>query len=219
MVKKLEWKGFLEHYNRIMFEGRSFFIPRQFPATVSASNGKLEIYFKNGVDENAYCLVNGIRCSSYVMYSKDKNNKSDADTVYTFIKDYTYDGIQYENPLTLSVKFKFDDIECVYAGHRVVPQRHYDELATSFLSENPQLDSRIHLFLQKHPECFGNGSNKYNLTPNYVGDWINLNNELAYLQNEGYRRKFGDIALKDSGLEDDVLQLFLAEAYNSEDTL
>ena len=194
----------VEHYNLIQFGGRSFFVPLQFHNTIYVSDdgNQLDIDFEGGV--GAYCLVNGIRCSEVVSYNKEK------DTVNAFIEEYTMDGVQWTSPI--SVGFKFDDREIVYGRSKsvVIPQRHYEELASSFLSENPQLDSRIHDFLQKHPECFGNGSTRGDFTPNYVHHWNGINNYLTLREtDEEYRERVHIETVSD--LEDDVLQLFCEE--------
>lgn len=194
----------VEHYNLIQFGGRSFFVPLQFHNTIYVSDdgNKLEIDFEGGA--GAYCLVNGIRCSEVVSY-----NKKD-DMVFAFVEEYTMNGVQCTSPI--SVGFKFDDREIVYGRSKsvVIPQRHYDELASSFLSENPQLDSRIHDFLQKHPECFGSGPTRGDFPPNYVNEWNSVNNHLTLREtDEEYCER---VDIEDvSDLEDDVLQLFCKE--------
>ena len=194
----------VEHYNLIQFGGRSFFVPLQFHNTIYVSDdgNKLEIDFEGGA--GAYCLVNGIRCSEVVSY-----NKKD-DMVFAFAEEYTMNGVQCTSPI--SVGFKFDDREIVYGRSKsvVIPQRHYDELASSFLSENPQLDSRIHDFLQIHPECFGSGPTRGDFPPNYVNEWNSVNNHLTLREtDEEYRER---VDIEDvSDLEVDVLQLFCEE--------
>ena len=215
----------VKHFNRIQFGGRSFYIPLQFHAIihVSDSGNKLFIDFDGG--KGAYCLVNGIRCGGVVTYSKND------DTVCAQITDYTMDGVPViKNGGTVSTKdgvqftsspitveFKFDDREILYTGEKVVPrkivvpQRFYAELTSSFLSANPQLDSRIHDFLQKHPECFGNGTAKGNLPPNYVNEWFGLHESLTLFEtDEEYREHIG---IHRSNLEDNVFQMFKEEEF------
>lgn len=196
----------LKGFNLIQFGGRSFFIPVQFHTTtyVLDNGNELSINFEGG--EGAYCLVNGIRCGDSVSYHKYN------DTLLTFINEYTMDGVQCTDPIP--VEFKFDDWEFVYGGKKVVAQRHFDELASSFLSENPQLDSRIRDFLQKYPEYFGNGSERGNFPPNYVWDWIQLHKSLILFEtDEEYREHVGEyVNLRHvTHLEDYVFQLFKNE--------
>ncbi len=211
----------LKGFNLIQFGGRSFFIPLQFHSTVYVSHdgNKLDIDFEGG--EGTYCLVNGIRCGCMVSYIKDK------DIVSTFINEYTMDGVPFfknegivstmdgvQCTSPIPVEFKFDDWEFVYGGKKVIPQRHYDELASTFLSENPQLDSRIQDFLQKYPECFGNGSERGYFPPNYVNEWIRLHESLIQFEtDEEYREHVGEyVNLRHvTHLEDDVFQLFKEE--------
>ena len=197
----------VEHYNLIQFGGRSFFIPVQFHTTtyVSDNGNELSIDFEGG--EGAYCLVNGIRCSQCVTYNKEK------DTVSAFIEEYTMGGAG-KCTLPIPVTFTFNNKVILYGGKPVLPTRHFDELASSFLSENPQLDSRIRDFLQKYPEYFGNGSERGNFPPNYVWDWIQLHESLILFEtDEEYREHVGEyVNLRHvTHLEDYVFHLFKNE--------
>lgn len=112
--------------------------------------------------------------------------------------------------LPIPVTFKFNNKVILYGGKPVLPKRHFDELASSFLSENPQLDSRIRDFLQKYPEYFGNGFSRSATPPNYVNEWVYLHESLTLFETDKEYREH--VNLSDvTDLEKLVFQLFKNE--------
>lgn len=185
----------LKNYNVIAFGERKFYLPLN-ACTVSYLDDLLRIVFNENND--AYGIVNGIRCYEVIRYNKK------TDTVTTRVKEYIYNGIQCMEPQIVSFKYEDQKI-CLLEKNdqEVIPWRHYDELASAFLSEHPQIDARIGKFLRNHPECFGNSKRSDSML-NYVDAWEKLHDQLT-------TPKTSKGVVKPDFMEEDVFQLFIKE--------
>lgn len=152
----------LEKYVKIMFGKRAFYLPR-IPANIYFENNNTISIDMADMDE--YVLVDGIRCYYCVIYHADK------DTVNTWLKDYTFDGVvctQHKYfPFSLSDKeFPFSERD----PRLVVPKRDYSELTSVFLEEHKELNERVVKFLEKHPETFEQKS---------IKEWLFLSRQIT----------------------------------------
>lgn len=185
----------LKNYSVIAFGERKFYLPLN-ACTVSYQDEVLRIVFKESTD--AYGIVNGIRCYEVIRYNKE------TDTVTTHVKEYIHNGRQCMEPQIVSFKFEDQKICLLEKNDReVTPWRHYDELASAFLLEHPQINARIGEFLRNHPECFGNSKRSDSML-NYVNAWEKLHDQLTTPKtNKG--------VVKPDFMEEDVFQLFIKE--------
>ena len=187
----------LKNYSVIAYGGRKFYLPLN-ACTVYYQGDVLHIDFQGNND--AYGIVNGIRCYDVISYDKSTDN------VTAWIKEFILDGVQCMGPQRVSFKYEDQKI-CISerTGQLVTPWRHYEELAADFLSEFPQMDTRIRDFLRNHPECFGNSSERSDLLINYVGAWLTLH---TYLTNPC--PELGKVGCPPA-LDKEIFELFIKE--------
>lgn len=109
----------LENHSAIEFGGKHIYLPIV-PIIIYFSNdgNRIDIDFQG--DDDAYALVNGIRCYEVVTYDKSTNKVS------AFIKEYTIDGKKGAGPI--SVNFDFDATETTYAKKIIKLQQHPEEV-------------------------------------------------------------------------------------------
>ena len=188
----------LKNYSVIAYGGRKFFLPLN-ACTVYYQGDVLHIDFQGNND--AYGIVNGIRCYDVISYDKS------TDTLETHIKEYVLDGVHVTCENLTSVSISCEDQKITVPGltGHITPCKHYEELATDFLSEFPQMDTRIRDFLRKHPECFGNSSERSDLLINYVGAWLTLDTCLTKPCPE-----LSEVECP-SALDEEIFELFLQE--------
>lgn len=109
----------LENHSAIEFGGKHIYLPIV-PIIIYFSNdgNRIDIDFQG--DDDAYALVNGIRCYEVVTYDKSTNKVS------AFIKEYTIDGMKGAGPIP--VDFDFDATETTYAKKIIKLQQHPEEV-------------------------------------------------------------------------------------------
>lgn len=188
----------LKNYSVIAFGGRKFYLPLN-ACAVYYQGEVLHIDFQGNND--AYGIVNGIRCYDVISYNKK------IDTLETHIKEYVLDGVHVtcENLTSVSISCEGQKITVPGITGHITPCKYYEELAADFLSEFPQMDTRIRDFLRKHPECFGNSSERSDLLINYVGAWLTLH---TYLTNPS--PELGKVGCPPA-LDEEIFELFVKE--------
>jgi len=197
----------LKSHSVVVFGGRKFYLPLvSYIITYSNDGNCLDIDLQG--NDDAYCLVSGVRCYSFIRYEKS------TDMVTTSIREYVYIPEGTSGNLLTQVTFKFDAKQLAFTGKVIELKRHYEELADSFLAECPKIDGRIRNFLKRHPECFGNTPNKADDLSNYVQAWCQLHNILYKFEHDAeIKETVGDITdITDTVLLDDnVFKLFCKE--------
>lgn len=189
----------LKNYSVIAFGGRKFYFAKACAIAIYNQGDVLHIDFQGNND--AYAIVNGFRCYYSIIYNKK------TDTLETHIEEYILDGVHVTCESLTSVSISCEDQKITVPGitGRITPCKYYEELATDFLSEFPQIDTRISNFLRKHPECFGNTHERSDLLINYVPGWLTLH---TYLTNPC--PELGKITCP-GGLDNEIFELFLKE--------
>ncbi len=144
-MSKNKFNLLLGKFVRIKFGDRVFYLPH-IPANLYYKDNTLSI---DMADMDEYVIVDGIRCYYCMIYHADN------DTVDTWLKDFTIDGVICTQqaycsfPLT-EQEFPFGNRD----SRMVVPKRDYAELTMAFLDEHKDLNGKVVKFLEKHPDCF-----------------------------------------------------------------